>query len=227
MASTPPPPSPTALRVPGAPRHGAGYDLYSPYPTRYSTRLAGQRASRTTEQTPPPNCPGSPTKRLKSSPRKQARDNDKTLSPPDTGSYGDSSNPTSSGSNYRSTNGTTMSIPRDPSASSSSLHSSTFALPTPAKTPSKKKVPSDLSSTARTLFPNTMSAKKSTPFSLDSFDESKPGQKEIEIFTDSRDRIPKASTSDENPFVAQAPRSPQRATRASRAQQPKGIRYNL
>jgi hypothetical protein len=79
---------------------------------------------------------------------------------------------------------------------SSAPHSRTAvnqALPTPAKTPSKKKV-DHFSSASRTLFPTrTMSPKKPAPFSLESFEASASGKKEIQIYTDSRDRIPKAS----------------------------------
>lgn len=46
-----------------------------------------------------------------------------------------------------------------------------------------------------------MSAKKSTPFSLESFEASGPSKKEIQIYTDSRDRIPKRSAF-QTPFAA-------------------------
>lgn len=51
-----------------------------------------------------------------------------------------------------------------------------------------------------------MSAKKPTPFSLESFEASEPSKKEIEIYTDSRDRIPKPS-SVQTPFAAAYPGS--------------------
>lgn len=77
------------------------------------------------------------------------------------------------------------------------------ALPTPAKTPSKKKVSGDFSSTARAIFPtrSTMPAKKSTPFSLESFESPGLNKKGIQIYTDSRDRIPKPSAF-QTPFAA-------------------------
>lgn len=213
MATTPPPPSPSALRVPAAPRHGAGYDQFSPYPTRHSARLASQRASRPVGKTPPPEYQNPLSKDgLPRSPRKYRRVEEedeqvkgKALSPP-----GSSSNPhTDKLSRDRRRFQDTPSFAHDPFTLSgrSNLHSSTThsqhhsaALPTPAKTPSKKKVSEDLSSTARTLFPthSTMRAKKSTPFSLESFDTSEPSN-DIQIYTDSRDRVPKPSAF-ETPF---------------------------
>jgi hypothetical protein len=77
------------------------------------------------------------------------------------------------------------------------------ALPTPAKTPSKRKLSSsDISSASRTLFPTQSSArpKKSTPLSLESFEA--PASKTIQIYTDSRDKIPKPVTDMETPFTA-------------------------
>lgn len=202
MATTPPPPSPSALRVPAAPRHGPGYDQFSPYPTRYSARIASQRASRSAEKTPPPEIPSSLSKgRSRGSPRKYRRVEEvhgKTLSPP-----GSSSNPPtdtfSKDSHSLAHNPSTLSGRSNRHSSTSHSQHHTVALPTPAKTPSKKKVSGDFSSTARTLFPHSnMRAKKSTPFSLESFDTSGPS-KNIEIYTDSRDRVPKASAF-ETPF---------------------------
>lgn len=46
-----------------------------------------------------------------------------------------------------------------------------------------------------------MPAKKPAPFSLESFEASEPSKKEIEIYTDSRDRIPKSSAF-QTPFAA-------------------------
>ncbi|KAJ5155510.1 hypothetical protein N7492_008313 [Penicillium capsulatum] len=231
MASTPPPPSPTALRVPGAPRHGAGYDMYSPYPTRYSARLASQRASRAGEQTPPPTCPGSPSKmRSKGAPKRCVGGNEKSSSTSDKGYPMDDvrSKPTTRGFDYLASQPASLTYDSIPN---SHIHSSTHALPTPAKTPSKKKVSPDLSSTSRALFPSgTMSQKKPAPFSLESFDESVPGDKAIEIFTDSRDRVPKVSTSDANPFIARdCPPTPRatRSTRSVEAPSAHGVRYNF
>lgn len=79
-------------------------------------------------------------------------------------------------------------------------------LPTPMKTPRKKAV-EDVSSAARTLFPTASTfarpkkSKKYSGFSLESFEEeSTETHGKIEIFTDSRDRIPQLDESEENPF---------------------------
>ncbi|KAJ5132763.1 hypothetical protein N7448_006921 [Penicillium atrosanguineum] len=202
MASTPPPPSPSALRVPAAPLHGAGYDQYSPYPTRYSTRLAKQRAVRGAETTPPPICPSSPSKARSSvSPKKyrKVQLDEETLSTPGASAR---SKPTATISKEgRRSNTQSAYDPFDMSAShhvpsSAPPRSRTAvsqALPTPAKTPSKKKV-DNFSSASRTLFPaHTMSPKKPAPFSLGSFGAPASGKRAIQIYTDSRDRIPKAS----------------------------------
>jgi hypothetical protein len=76
-------------------------------------------------------------------------------------------------------------------------------LPTPAKTPRKKAV-GDAGTTARALFPNTSTSKKGqkySGFSLESFHED-PSENhgQIQIFTDSRDRVPKMHEAEENPF---------------------------
>ncbi|KAJ5643725.1 uncharacterized protein N7484_006232 [Penicillium longicatenatum] len=188
MATTPPPPSPSALRIPAAPRHGAGYDTFEPYPTRSSARLAGQRASKSKDATQP-ICPGSPSKgQSKGSPRKYRKMEEATISPP--GSHPMSRNAErgtqASAGNYR-----------QPDPQPSGRVSGSHALPTPAKTPSKKKITSDLSATARTLFPSAKMSKGR--FSIDVEDAS-PGPQSIQIYTDSRDRIPKPPATPQNPF---------------------------
>lgn len=225
MASTPPPPSPSALRVPAAPLHGGGYDQFSPYPTRHSTRLAKQRAARDAESTPPPICPSSPSKaRSSASPKKYRKVQvaGETLSPPGSSSRSKPSAAISKDS--RRFNSTHAAYdPFDLSASHNAPSSAparsrtamNLALPTPAKTPSKKKV-DHFSSASRNLFPtNTMSPKKPAPFSLESFESSASGKKEIQIYTDSRDRIPRASQF-ATPFAASS-QSPSTASRAPRS----------
>ncbi|KAJ5485882.1 hypothetical protein N7530_000182 [Penicillium desertorum] len=199
MASTPPPPSPSALRVPRAPRHGAKHDNYEPYPTRYSARLASQRGSRVAQTTPPPRHatvsakPGASKRTLspsspgtaKPSPKKAARSHRNAasrISPFDS----------------------ELSLPRT-SAHHTSQSSAEQALPTPAKTPSKKKIINSDSSTSRSLFPSTSTTKRrkmETPkYSAEPaifVDEPLRGytiqateqELGIPIHEDSRDRIP-------------------------------------
>lgn len=74
-------------------------------------------------------------------------------------------------------------------------------LPTPAKTPRKKPV-DNAGSTARVLFPQPgqKKKKKQTGFSLDSFTDDAAQDGPIQIYTDSRDRIPEVDESEGNPF---------------------------
>ena len=88
-------------------------------------------------------------------------------------------------------------------------------LPTPAKTPRKRALFSEEStkSTARVLFPprpatidevTPRKARKFTKnvYSLNSFEENGESSEKIEIYTDSKERIPTADEDDEeNPFV--------------------------
>ncbi|KAF7115990.1 hypothetical protein CNMCM5793_003823 [Aspergillus hiratsukae] len=221
MATTPPPPS--TLRIPPTPRHGAGYDQYEPYSTRYSSRLAGQRASRESRATPPPSFATAHTKPGARSAKKQSNDEFEALSPP--GSVFGSSRKKHSGQTR--TSAATHSLEDHPVSDSSDPFTTAELshtrqrslqkyrptmtdgmLPTPAKTPRKKAVGA-VGDTARTLFPATQSSassrskktKKDTAYSLDSFiDNATRGASQIEIYTDSRDRIPEIDESEGNPF---------------------------
>ncbi|RAK99778.1 uncharacterized protein BO80DRAFT_115578 [Aspergillus ibericus CBS 121593] len=226
MATTPPPPS--TLRMPPTPRLGAKYDQYEPYSTRYSARLASQRASRERESrtTPPPSFPSSKTA------KKYDINESETLSPP--------SSVQSSLRKQRSARNAGLFATHSLEDPSSTDDSDPFSgpepsyirhqprslrptmtdgmLPTPAKTPRKKAV-ADVGSAARVLFPPPSSKKKTkkhTGFSLDSFSEdSTRGGSEIQIYTDSRDRIPEVDESEENPFYKK-PVASKTATRAPR-----------
>ncbi|KAL1971198.1 hypothetical protein VTN77DRAFT_150 [Rasamsonia byssochlamydoides] len=211
MATTPPPPS--TLRPPPTPKHGAGYYSYDPYPTRHSARLASQRASRDLHTTPPPSSPQQVRPGLTST-RKQTG----TLSPPGSCSPRKKSSrgilPTLAVNDNPTLDTSDLSEAAHTSSRKTSSRSTTFTsttstagmLPTPAKTPRKKAV-EDPSTTARALFPSaSMSSrakkgKKYSGFSLESFHEDpSENHEKIEIFTDSRDRIPKLDESEENPF---------------------------
>lgn len=220
MATTPPPPSPSRLRIPSAPRHGPKYDTYDPYATRHSARLASQRLSRDSHTTPPPSSPDLRVQADVMDGRKQKAMDVGTLSPP--GSTHTSPRKKVSGrgkgvipgysldnteldsSDLIDTAETTR--PRQHSSQASRTTITNGMLPTPMKTP-RKKVVEDISSTARTLFPNDSTfarpkkSKKYAGFSLESFEEgSIETHEKIEIFTDSRDRIPELDESEDNPF---------------------------
>ncbi|KAK1143008.1 hypothetical protein N8T08_007072 [Aspergillus melleus] len=219
MATTPPP---STLRMPPTPRHGAGYDQYEPYSTRHSARLASQRASRETRSTPPP--PSFPSSHAYSRPRKTREQNDDldALSPPRSipGSprklKSDRVAEFTAAHSLREVSELDKSDPFSTTESSSTNNyrqsSRTIItegmLPTPAKTPRKKAI-GDAGSIARTLFPphpppsstRGRKGKKHTGFSLDSFNEdNNQNGSQIQIYTDSRDRIPELDASEENPF---------------------------
>ncbi|KAH3196965.1 hypothetical protein KXX02_003704 [Aspergillus fumigatus] len=165
MATTPPPPS--TLRIPPTPRHGAGYDQYEPYSTRYSTRLAGQRASRESRTTPPPSFATAYTKPGLRSTKKQSSDEFEALSPP--GSVFGS--PGKKHSGQTRSFAVTHSL-EDHDVSDSSDPFTTAELSHTQQRPLQKYRP-------------TMTRHCSHP---------------IEIYTDSRDRIPEIDESEGNPF---------------------------
>lgn len=202
MATTPPPPS--FLRTPPTPRHGAGYDEYEPYSTRHSARLASQRASTESRTTPPPSFPVSQGRGTSRSTKKQKTAETETLSPP--------GSPVSPRKKMPGRNNATQlddpdsfNTTKPAQSQASRLFRSTITegmLPTPAKTP-RKKVVDNAGSTARVLFPTQSGQKKKkkqTGFSLDSFTDDASQDDSIQIYTDSRDRIPEVDASEENPF---------------------------
>ncbi|RAH53216.1 hypothetical protein BO85DRAFT_382172 [Aspergillus piperis CBS 112811] len=227
MATTPPPPS--TLRIPPTPRLGAKYDDYEPYSTRYSARLASQRAARDRESrtTPPPTFPSS-----KTTANKYDMDESDTLSPPGSAQTSPRKLKSARATGLFATHslgGPSGTHDSDPfGAEPSSLRHQSRSLrptmtegmlPTPAKTPRKKAV-ADVGNTARVLFPPPPSArkktKKHTGFSLDSFcEDNAQGGSEIQIYTDSRDRIPEVDESEDNPFYNK-PTVSNTTTRASR-----------
>ena len=98
-------------------------------------------------------------------------------------------------------------------------------LPTPAKTPRKRALHSEesLQSTARVLFPSRpANIDEVTPrkarrtiknaYSLESFEQGGESSEKIEIFTDSKERIPTADEDEENPFVTKKGKAKKKAT---------------
>ncbi|KAF1932605.1 uncharacterized protein M421DRAFT_416229 [Didymella exigua CBS 183.55] len=209
-------PSPSRrVHTPPAPLHGDDWEPFSP---RRSSRVAAQRGLHL-EQTVPARAPR--TRRdvtpSASSRKAVARTSNFTLSPP--------SSPVSSPK--RTPHSTRRALFRaaealdsdsdQPRITSGSRFLASMApgmLPTPAKTPRKRVVHSEsIKSTARVLFParpatieevTPRKARKFTKnvYSLNSFEEAGESSK-IEIYTDSKERIPTADEDDdeENPFV--------------------------
>ncbi|CEL07950.1 hypothetical protein ASPCAL11104 [Aspergillus calidoustus] len=204
MARTPPP---SFLRIPPTPRHGTGYDQYEPYSTRHSARLASQQTSAESRTTPPASFPISQARGASRSVKHRTAESE-TLSPPGSPN---SSTPRKKVSG-RGRVATQSLDTQDPFKATKSSHSNTSSLfrstmtdgmlPTPAKTPRKKPV-DNVDSTARVLFPPLSGQKKKrkqTGFSLDSFTEDPSQGESIQIYTDSRDRIPEVDESEANPF---------------------------
>ena len=107
--------------------------------------------------------------------------------------------------------------PNNASLQQPSLNVAANMLPTPAKTPRKKPVqPAAVNAAARVLFParpDTVEDAMPTPrkrrnrrtagFSLYSSmedDEDATSENQIQIYTDSKDKIPELDTSEDNPF---------------------------
>lgn len=93
-------------------------------------------------------------------------------------------------------------------------------LPTPVKTPKQKALPQmsgarvlfqDQPAIGDGVFPSPRKGRKNkryNGFSLESFHaDEEDGRGPIEIFTDSRDRVPQVDESENNPFVDQPARS--------------------
>ncbi|KAL4979287.1 hypothetical protein BDW66DRAFT_128095 [Aspergillus desertorum] len=219
MATTPPPAS--FLRIPPTPRHGNGYDQYGPYSTRHSARLASQRASTDSRTTPPPSFPTSQGRATSRSTKKQKTAETESLSPP--GSPMSPRQKMSGWSAAAQLDEDPLNVAKPPHSHPSHPIRTTMTegmLPTPAKTPRKKPV-DNVGLTARVLFPQPgqKRKKKQTGFSLESFSDDPSQGDSIQIYTDSRDRIPEIDESEENPFyqkpsTSQKPRPSKPMTRS-------------
>ncbi|KAI0888193.1 uncharacterized protein GGS22DRAFT_94417 [Annulohypoxylon maeteangense] len=228
ILSTPSTPSPPSrVHTPTTPRFGYG-DSWEPYSPRKSSRIA-QRAS---QRTP--------------SPRASSRNRNSTRIPP---SSSDAITPAVSPQKKRqpamdSVRRASNSLIAEGAANaadslginsshkkSKSITSSSTMLPTPAKTPQKQpdeKSKANVRAIARNLFsepeavpsPKKRKAKKYTGLTLDSF-TAENVEEPIEIFTDTRDRIPEADNTVQNPFFEQASSTPERdqSTRQTRSKQ--------
>ncbi|GKT44183.1 uncharacterized protein ColSpa_04364 [Colletotrichum spaethianum] len=213
-ASTPSPP-PT-IRTPPTPKHGWS-DNWEHYSPRKSARISSRRAANRTPSPQPPSHRTPPRSTRKSvapsvaaaimspasTPQKKRQPaQDSVRRAAGFLSAASSSHAASSLGSDR----------MDHQSTNASVTRRSGMLPTPAKTP--KKAPSEkqtaqIKSVARNLFPTEEEAlatpkKKRTPKkysgnSLESFTATEVEQ-QIEIFTDSQDRVPEADKSVDNPF---------------------------
>ncbi|CAN9099957.1 hypothetical protein CC77DRAFT_1098539 [Alternaria alternata] len=216
MERTPSPPR--RIHTPPAPLHG---DTYEPFSPRRSSRVAAQRDIHSHQQersTPRTRRDITPT--ASSSKRSAARANASfALSPPS--SPVTSQQPRSPRSIRRAPLDLNPLDSDSDNAAPTSSRRTLFAnmapgmLPTPAKTPRKRRV-EDVSSTARVLFPtnrpSTIEEAMPTPrkgrktknlYTLESFAEQMDETTEkIPIFTDSKERVPTpGAQTEENPFI--------------------------
>ncbi|RFU77107.1 hypothetical protein TARUN_5088 [Trichoderma arundinaceum] len=210
--STPPPP--TSIRTPPAPRLGY-HDSWEPYSPRKSARISAQRASARTPSPPPA------TRQAIASPRTAAKSGAQSSSA--------MASPVTSPRKKRqpaadsvrrvsaalTAEASIASGSKEKTAVSRSVASSSLMLPTPSKTPQKPptaKASAQIQTFARNLFPSEEAdlssprkkrAKKYSSLTLESL-RAEVAEEDIEIFTDSQDRIPKKDDSKSNPFAGNA-----------------------
>ncbi|KAF2244448.1 hypothetical protein BU26DRAFT_509342 [Trematosphaeria pertusa] len=219
MERTPSPPR--RLHTPPAPLHGPQYDSYEPFSPRRSSRVAAQQhlhheqSSPTRRRTTRDVTPSSSRK------KPATRTSNLTLSPPSSPiSPAKHHSPRSSRRSHLD-NGAIDSDSDHVAPTPARRYLTTMAphgmLPTPAKTPRKRALQSEetLGSTARILFPNrpaTIEEAMPSPrkgrksrkdaYTLESFAERmEEANEHIEVFTDSKERIPTRDADEDNPFV--------------------------
>ncbi|KAL6718931.1 hypothetical protein ACLMJK_003166 [Lecanora helva] len=213
MATTPPQLQ-TSVQTPPTPLHGAKYNQ-----NRHSTRKGTRHTRSRALETPPPNpqAPShkspqlrtashtySPPSSTHTSPRKHS--NKRTMS---------SRNPEAGAANGSHLSNEVQDHTKNPSSQIPSLRMGAGMLPTPAKTPRKKQVqPSAINGTARVLFPvhpaedamptpRKRRNKRHTGLSLYSSQEDEEDDQpedQIQIYTDSKEKIPELDPSEDNPF---------------------------
>ena len=233
MAATPPPAS--RIHTPPAPHYGALHDSYEPYSPRRSRRVQERQQKSPNPDTSPTRVKRH-TNRATTPPSKKisTRNVSQTFSPP--------SSPASprfqKSSPRKSTIQRSETFASQDTVKQSSLlhpHSSidpTASLPTPSKTPRKKQGPSQakLGSTSRILFPSrpaTIDEAMPTPrkgkhsrhassYGLDGYVDEQDADvsDNIEIYTDSNERVPTNDEDPDNPFIDHEP--PQSNTKASK-----------
>ncbi|KAF3076355.1 hypothetical protein CFAM422_001417 [Trichoderma lentiforme] len=211
--STPSPPS--SIRTPPAPRLGY-HDSWEPYSPRKSARISAQRTSARTPSPPPATRPAlaSPRTAAKSSAQSTAAMASPVASPrKKRQSAADSVRRVTAS---LAAEASTASGSKDKSVAGRSAAASSLMLPTPSKTPQKppsSKATAHIQTFARNLFPVAEETELSSPrkrrskkysgMTLESF-RAEVAEEDIEIFTDSQDRIPKKDESKSNPFVGNA-----------------------
>ncbi len=221
MTTTPPPRA--TVNTPPTPLHGARFDNRQHSSTnRKSKRQASRRSQRAVHTPPPVSAAYSSKSRFAAavySPPSSAH-----TSPQSRATKRQRGNPINDfpPASFESSPGSSFGM--DPSLSSNdpsvpaqgSLNPTVGMLPTPAKTPRKqdrRKAP-ELQSAARVLFPTRLDkvedamptkkgrrGRKSVGFTLDSSGEDQESTSAIQIFTDSKDKLPELDLGEDNPFI--------------------------
>ncbi|KAI1387771.1 uncharacterized protein F4822DRAFT_407531 [Hypoxylon trugodes] len=217
--STPSPPG--RVRTPGTPKHGYT-DSWDPYSTpRKSARISAQRSQ---HRTPSPRAstqrhnrvtarvPSDPFDTPNASPQKKRQ--------PAMDSVRRANGALTFGSSNAGDSIGNGSSRQKPKANATSQNISSMMLPTPAKTPQKQpdeKSKAKVRAVARNLFsdvdadadiivnPKKRKTKKYSGITLNSF-TAEEIEEPIEIFTDSRDRVPEVDR-EQNPFYNNLPSS--------------------
>ncbi|KAI0377742.1 hypothetical protein F5Y04DRAFT_172272 [Hypomontagnella monticulosa] len=218
--STPSPPS--RVHTPGTPKYGYA-DSWEPFSPRKSARISAQRSS---QRTPSPNA--SSKHHTRASTRTSSSDVFSTpaTSPPKKRLPAMDSVRRASGalSTESSANATDSPFAHHKHKASASTSRSAM-LPTPSKTPQKQpdeKAQANVRAIARNLFstdadatPKKRKPKKYTGLTLESF-TAEEIEEPIEIFTDTRDRVPDAGDNAENPFYTTLPTATEPEARKKR-----------
>ncbi|KAL8897185.1 MAG: hypothetical protein Q9192_002709 [Flavoplaca navasiana] len=219
MTTTPPPRA--IVHTPPTPLHGARFDNNQHPATRKSTRQASRQSQRAIHTPPPASAPYSsrsrfvaeiysPPSSTHTSP--QSRATKRRRGNP----IEDSPQPNSELSPGSSFGMDPVLNPNDPLLpEQGSLNPTVGMLPTPAKTPRKQDLrkATELQSAARVLFPTRLDkvedampkkgrrGRKNVGFSLDSSGEDQESTSAIQIFTDSKDKVPELDLGEDNPFI--------------------------
>ncbi|KAL8853512.1 MAG: hypothetical protein Q9221_001671 [Calogaya cf. arnoldii] len=220
MTTTPPPRA--TIHTPPTPLHGAKFDNRQHSSTRKSTRQASRKLQRAAHTPPPASAPYSsksrfaadvysPPSSAHTSPRLRATKRRRGNPTNDSPQANSESSPGSSFGMNPSLNSNDPSFPEQ-----GSLHPTIGMLPTPAKTPRKQDLrkSTELQSAARVLFPTRLEkvedamptkkgrrGRKNVGFSLDSSGEDEESTNAIQIFTDSKDKVPELDLGEDNPFI--------------------------
>ncbi|KAI1411134.1 hypothetical protein F5Y13DRAFT_166487 [Hypoxylon sp. FL1857] len=235
--STPSPPA--RVHTPGTPKYGYN-DSWEPYSPRKSARISAQRSA---QRTPSPHASSQSRNRASTRTSSDAFSTP-ALSPakkrmPAMDSVRRASGNLNAGSSTSAAGSlgiTSSHESHEKPKTNNTIARGAMMLPTPAKTPQKRpdeKAKAKVNAIARNLFSETDSLpspkkrkiKKYSGITLESF-TAEEVEEPIEIFTDTRDRLPVADEDPQNPFYSNNPSTtskreqPMRRTRSKQVSIP-------